>query len=783
MANVVKYILELEDRASAGLNKGADAADRYDAELKDVDKSQKATQVSATAVAAGVTAFATAAVGAAGSAAALAQNVADLRNDLIDAETRSGIAAETLAGLRLAAEGSGQSFGALTSSLDQFGVRVAAAATGTGRQADAFAALGVSVSNADGSLRDGNAVLEETLAALNAMPPSAERSALAVDTLGRSGGKLLQALSGSELSGFVDLAREFGVGVGPDAAKAAGDWQRQMAELNLVIDGLKARLVDVVGGADGIQSFTDAIVVAGDSLAFFFSNALRPAEEFGSAILGIFGFVERSIGRVGDGLSKLASGDFIGAAKAVGQILEDQIKSAASLVTAGFGLAGGGAGVASDALAAGEARLGELQRARLNTGTGGAGAVDAARQAAQDEALAMLGIPSAGVQVAPDAGDDAPTKAVRSVSKAAAEAVKPLGDWRDAILEIDTSAAIVTDSTANVSADLIGLSTAYAEAGENLERATRQARVAAGVQGAATGTIIGAQAARGNVGGALSGLGGVLGSSTLGAIGAGAGAISSVGAAGVSARQAQVAELRAARASGDAQRIQLAEDSLQSIGQNTANAVGEQIQGFVDGISALFQALPGIIGGVVPKLITGLIGDFVPSLLKAVPGILKALVVDLPFRLVKTLPKAIFDLLKALFVDLPRQIGRQFVRAIANLPRRIGDAIRRALGLETRGSTGTAAQSEANRERAAEIVGAGGLSVGSFQPRTPQEQQAARMAAATPVRSRLDITRPVDVPRRGMGAVGGNPFRQFADMYDSQAGAFGTQPGLAPLTR
>ena len=55
MANVVKYILELEDKASAGLNKGADAADRYDAELKDVDKTQKSAQVSATAVAAGVT--------------------------------------------------------------------------------------------------------------------------------------------------------------------------------------------------------------------------------------------------------------------------------------------------------------------------------------------------------------------------------------------------------------------------------------------------------------------------------------------------------------------------------------------------------------------------------------------------------------------------------------------------------------------------------------------------------------------------------------------------------
>ena len=51
--------------------------------------------------------------------AEMAQAVADLRNDLADASTRTGIATDTLAGLRLAAEGSDLSFNDFNESLNQ----------------------------------------------------------------------------------------------------------------------------------------------------------------------------------------------------------------------------------------------------------------------------------------------------------------------------------------------------------------------------------------------------------------------------------------------------------------------------------------------------------------------------------------------------------------------------------------------------------------------------------------------------------------------------------------
>lgn len=771
MANVVKYVLSLEDKASPALKDGAKAADEYDRELQDVDKSQKRAEVSATAVASGVAAFGAAAVGAATAAAALAQDVADLRNDLIDAETRSGIAAETLAGLRLAAEGSGQSFGALTSGLDQFGVRISAAAQGTGRQAEAFKALGVSVTNADGSLRDGNAVLEETLAALNDMEPSAERSALAVDTLGRSGGKLLQALSGSELSGFVDLAREFGVGVGPEAAKAAGDWQRQMAELNLVIDGLKARLADLIGGADGIETLTDLLVVSGEAFATFWSDALDPAREFGRAVVGIFSFLERSIGRVGDALGSLASGDFAAAASSVGAIVEDEIKAVAALARGVVGLGVGGIGTASGALEAGESRLGELSRARLNTGEGGAEAVSAARESEREAALAALGIPSAGVQYQGEESEpEKPVKdSVRRIAKASEEAAKPLGDWRDLIDGVAGSVQTVNDGTRGLTADLGALSVALAESGEAMERETRRARANAIGAAVGTGASIAGQAARGNVGGAISRIGGLTDSAGLSGAGQAAAAVSGIGQAGI------------ARAEETGEKVSVA----------TANAVGDQIGGFFDGIKALFQALPQIFSRIVPDLVSSLISDFVPAILKSIPKLVKAIILDLPLKLVKTLPKAIFKLLKTLFVELPKQIGRQFVRALSNLPRRIGNAIRAALGLDKKddkkngksGKSGKSGQRSSGSSTEEPTTTTREPVVTSDSPASTA-RTAQSFALAAPARSRLDIARP-SAPSGGTdgAGLGGNPFRAFADAYDAQAGAYGTQPGLQTLRR
>ena len=198
----------------------------------------------------------------------LAQEVADLRNDLIDASTRTGIAADTLGGLRLAAEGSGQAFESLLPSLDQLPKRMADAASGVGPVAKAFADLEVKADDGFGALRPADDVLKDLLAALGNVTDGTTRAALASQVFGKSGGKLLQALGNtSSLESFVGMAEEFGVSSGPEAAAASGEWQRAVAELNTVLDGLKARLVGGDGLTAAVQTFSTTALMAFDGLS------------------------------------------------------------------------------------------------------------------------------------------------------------------------------------------------------------------------------------------------------------------------------------------------------------------------------------------------------------------------------------------------------------------------------------------------------------------------------------------------------------------------------------
>ena len=64
------------------------------------------------------------------------------------------------------------------------------ASKGTGASAEAFAKLGVSVTNADGSLRDGDAVWQDTIKALGSMENETERDALAMQLMGKSAANL-----------------------------------------------------------------------------------------------------------------------------------------------------------------------------------------------------------------------------------------------------------------------------------------------------------------------------------------------------------------------------------------------------------------------------------------------------------------------------------------------------------------------------------------------------------------------------------------------------------------
>lgn len=253
---------------------------------------------------------------------AFSQQLADLTNQLTDASAKSGIAVETLAGLRLAAEGSGMEFGNLESGLIRFQTSVLDASRGSKSMTETFKILGVEVKNTDGSLRDADSVFNDAIKSLGEMENTTERNALAMKLFGREGGAgLIQSGALDNLESMTALAKEFGVAIDQDAIGSMGNFQRKMAEFDTVSSGTMQRLMESVAGKNsvsmGINAATKAMVffgsVAGDTLGFVsqsFENLLGIQQALTLALIGEFDQAKELMADLGDETKETASNFF-----------------------------------------------------------------------------------------------------------------------------------------------------------------------------------------------------------------------------------------------------------------------------------------------------------------------------------------------------------------------------------------------------------------------------------------------------------------------------------------
>jgi len=216
-----------------------------------------------------------------------AQGVADMRNDLADLSVRSGLTSEQIQGLRLAFEGSGQSASDMTRIITKLPGLMSQASMGAKKQEEAFSALGVSVVDMNGELRDADQVFADVLSGLSEIESPTQRAAAATELFGNAGTKLLQALGDpSSLESFVSLAGT-AAGVSSDAAEAAADWQRAVAELGVVLEGFQGRLFDAMDLTGILQNFTMGLTFMGTFLQEILGSWLGSVKGFFSAVVAL----------------------------------------------------------------------------------------------------------------------------------------------------------------------------------------------------------------------------------------------------------------------------------------------------------------------------------------------------------------------------------------------------------------------------------------------------------------------------------------------------------------
>jgi hypothetical protein len=161
----------------------------------------------------------------------------DAFNDMAE---RTGVAVEELSKLSYAAKLSDVTIQQLQMGLTKLNKGISETANGTGEVSKSFSAMGISVKNADGSLKNSAQVLNDIADKFATYQDGANKSALAIQIFGKSGAELIPLLNqGSDgLKRMGDELQRLGGVVTADAAKNAGLFNDNMDKLGVTIGAL-----------------------------------------------------------------------------------------------------------------------------------------------------------------------------------------------------------------------------------------------------------------------------------------------------------------------------------------------------------------------------------------------------------------------------------------------------------------------------------------------------------------------------------------------------------------
>lgn len=173
-------------------------------------------------------------------AAYLGKQAIDTMDQMGKLAQSAGQSVEQFSALAYAGDLAGVSNDQLASAMVKLSKNMVDAAEGSGDAAKGFDALGVSVKNADGSLKTSDQVLSEVAGKLAGYRDGAEKTALAVNIFGKAGADLIPLLNGGAdgLQKMKDEAQRLGVVLDTESVKAAEEFNDNLSRMKATMDGL-----------------------------------------------------------------------------------------------------------------------------------------------------------------------------------------------------------------------------------------------------------------------------------------------------------------------------------------------------------------------------------------------------------------------------------------------------------------------------------------------------------------------------------------------------------------
>ena len=369
-----QYKEELEKTETATENLG-NAADKAADQQQDLGKSFEDAAIKVELLKAGAE-LAAKAIGAMidyiGDAIRASAEYAD---NILTLSTVTGLSTDALQEYQYMAELMDVSLDTITGSLSKLTKQMYSAKDGTGTAAEYFEALGVSVTDSNGELRDSNEVFAEAIAALGQIGNDTERDAIAMGLFGKSAQDLNPMIqTGAEgMEAFRQEAHDMGYVLDTEALGSLGAMDDSFQRLTLASDTLKNQIglalapviTTVIEGAvalmqwatpmitgliQGIITFCQGFMVFIEGMKQLWDNiwdgivqAVEGAKQALQPIIdGISNFFTNLGGAIDGVVGKIS--DFVGAiAGAIGKAGEF-LSGGFGKVASFFGFGGGGSG-------------------------------------------------------------------------------------------------------------------------------------------------------------------------------------------------------------------------------------------------------------------------------------------------------------------------------------------------------------------------------------------------------------------------------------------------------
>lgn len=193
--------------------------------------------------------------------------------------TKYNMTSQTVQKLQYMAELTDTSFETVSGSLSKLTRNMNSARDGTGAAAEAFAALGVSVTNSDGSLRSANDVFAEAIDALGNVGNETERDALAMQIFGKSAMELnpLIAQGSENLKALADEAANSGYVMSDKMISVLQRGDDATQRLDKSMEGLKNTIG--AGATPIVAGWKMILAEAADNMAVFIQKLAGMREE------------------------------------------------------------------------------------------------------------------------------------------------------------------------------------------------------------------------------------------------------------------------------------------------------------------------------------------------------------------------------------------------------------------------------------------------------------------------------------------------------------------------